>query len=135
MDIKKNNSQDKVWEPPSIHVHRIGAINKFGRLSVRDNVATQVFSVPIHELVQRFGSPLFVISEEKLRSNLAKTKSVFEKSYKNSVHAWSYKTNYISAVCRIMDQEGSLAEVVSAFEYEKARALGVPGDRIIFNGP
>jgi diaminopimelate decarboxylase len=35
----------------------------------------------------------------------------------------------------VLHQEGSWAEVVSRFEYEKARRLGVPGDRILFNGP
>ena len=32
-------------------------------------------------------------------------------------------------------QEGSWAEVVSSFEYDKAIANGVPGNKIIFNGP
>ena len=32
-------------------------------------------------------------------------------------------------------EEGSIAEVVSQFEYEKARALGIPGEKIIFSGP
>jgi diaminopimelate decarboxylase len=49
--------------------------------------------------------------------------------------AWSYKTNYISAVCNIFHQEDSWAEVVSGFEYDKALANGVPGNKIIFNGP
>ena len=49
--------------------------------------------------------------------------------------AWSYKTNYLNAVCSIYHQEGSWAEVVSGFEYEKARNLGVDGKNIIFNGP
>ena len=49
--------------------------------------------------------------------------------------AWSYKTNYLNAICNVFHSEGSIAEVVSDFEYEKARKLGVRGDQIIFNGP
>jgi diaminopimelate decarboxylase len=49
--------------------------------------------------------------------------------------AWSYKTNYINAVCNVFHQEGSWAEVVSGFEYNKALNNGVPGNKIIFNGP
>ncbi len=49
--------------------------------------------------------------------------------------AWSYKTNYLSAVCDVFHQEGSWAEVVSGFEYEKALKNGVDGKKIIFNGP
>ncbi|HHL18542.1 MAG TPA: diaminopimelate decarboxylase, partial [Thiothrix sp.] len=50
-------------------------------------------------------------------------------------YGWSYKTNYLNTVCSILHQEGAWAEVVSIFEYEKARALGVPAHRILFNGP
>ena len=49
--------------------------------------------------------------------------------------AWSYKTNYLDAVCNVFHQEGSWAEVVSGFEYQKALRNGVPGNLIIFNGP
>ncbi len=51
------------------------------------------------------------------------------------VSAWSYKTNYLQAICAVLHQEGAIAEVVSEFEYDKARRLGVPGEQIIFNGP
>lgn len=49
--------------------------------------------------------------------------------------AWSYKTNYLNAVCKVFHQEGSWGEVVSRFEYDKAVKNGVPTDKIIFNGP
>jgi diaminopimelate decarboxylase len=124
-----------VWEPPYIQPHRLGAANKFGNRTGRDEVARNVFGVPVQDLVNQFGSPLFVTSEQQLRHNARKMKRVFERRYNSVVHGWSYKTNYISAICNIMHQEGSWAEVVSQFEYEKARELGMPGYRIIFNGP
>jgi len=124
-----------VWEPPFIQPHRMGEINKFGRVRRRDNYAENAFGVPVQELLEKFGSPLFVTSERQIRTNIRHLRREFEGRYGNVVHGWSYKTNYTSAICNILHQEGSWAEVVSAFEYEKARALGVPGDRIIFNGP
>lgn len=123
------------WEPPYIQPHRIGATNKFGNRACRDDVLRNVFGTSIEDLVARFGSPLFVTSEHQLRANMRRMKRVFERRYTPVVHGWSYKTNYTSAICNILHQEGSWAEVVSAFEYEKARALGVPGHKIIFNGP
>ncbi|MCD4769192.1 MAG: hypothetical protein K8R35_03380, partial [Bacteroidales bacterium] len=48
---------------------------------------------------------------------------------------WSYKTNYLDAVCKVFHSEGSWAEVVSGFEYDKAIHNGVKGSQIIFNGP
>ena len=47
--------------------------------------------------------------------------------------AWSYKTNYLNAICAIMHQEGAIAEVVSQMEYDKARLLGIPGDNTFAN--
>ena len=115
--------------------HRLGAINKFGYRSCRDDYVDQLEGVGVEELVARYGSPLFVTSESRLRRNIRDLKACFERRYPHVVHGWSYKTNYTSAVCNILHQEGSWAEVVSAFEYEKARRLGVPGERILFNGP
>ena len=34
--------------------------------------------------------------------------------------AWSYKTNYLGAICRVFHRQGAWAEVVSEFEYDKA---------------
>ena len=123
------------WEPPFIQPHRVGEINKFGRHRSREARVASVFGVDVELLKKNYGSPLFVTSEERLRANVRRIKKAFAVRWGNTCHGWSYKTNYISAVCNILHQEGSLAEVVSAFEYEKARALGVPGEMIIFNGP
>lgn len=95
----------------------------------------KIDGVAITDLVRDYGSPLFVISEKRLRDNICRLKNEFETRYQPVIHAWSYKTNYLNAVCATLHQEGSWAEVVSDFEYEKARALGVPAACILFNGP
>jgi len=59
----------------------------------------------------------------------------FSTRYPKVQFAWSYKTNYLDAVCRVYHQEGAWAEVVSGFEYTKALNNGVDGKYIIFNGP
>ncbi|HEY9788257.1 MAG TPA: alanine racemase [Candidatus Obscuribacterales bacterium] len=130
-----NGGRGSGWEPPFVQPHRLGEINKFGHRSVRDDYVSEIFGASIPDLIREFGSPLFVTSENQIRSNIRRIMKAFETRYDNVVHGWSYKTNYISAVCNILHQEGSWAEVVSSFEYEKARALGVPGNKIIFNGP
>lgn len=135
MDSSADFTDIGTWEPPFIQPHKMGALNKFGQRTVRDNITREVFGVPVSDLVRRYGSPVFVVGEKHLRQNIRRIKTAFQQRYNLAVHGWSYKTNYISAICRILHQEGSLAEVVSKFEYEKARFLGVPGDQIIFNGP
>ena len=96
---------------------------------------TSIEGVSIEELTTRFGSPLFVVSERQLRQNIQGLFTAFQSRYSEVVYGWSYKTNYSSAIAQILHQEGAWAEVVSKFEYEKARSLGIDGDKIIFNGP
>lgn len=91
--------------------------------------------VKISDLVEKFGSPLFVFSKKILRQKLREAQKEIGTIYPNVKFSWSYKTNYLNAICKFFYQEGLGAEVVSEFEYEKARALGVPGSDIVFNGP
>ncbi len=124
----------KSWQKPTITPHQLGTLNKFGRTRGGE-FQQQIDGTEITDLLGSYGSPLFVICEKKLRSNIRQLKRAFESRYQPVIHGWSYKTNYLNAVCATLHQEGSWAEVVSAFEYEKARALGVPGSNILFNGP
>ncbi len=95
----------------------------------------EIDGVSISKLVEEFGSPLFVFSEHNLREKARCLREVFKSRYAKSSFAWSYKTNYLNAICQILHQEGWIAEVVSDFEYHKARKLGIPGKDIVFNGP
>jgi len=122
------------YERPAIRKLESSMPNKFG-LKTEYLPMTNIDGVNITELVNSFGSPLFVISEKILRNTCKKAKKAFITRYPKVQFAWSYKTNYMNAVCSIFHQEGSWAEVVSGFEYDKAIALGVAADKIIFNGP
>ncbi len=124
------------YEKPVITRLVAGLINKFGsNPSIDRRVRDRIDGVPVDRLVAEHGSPLFVFSERTLVRTVRRVRNAFASRYPGTVLGWSYKTNYLQAICALMHREGSLAEVVSAMEYEKARALGVPGDRIIFNGP
>ena len=111
-----------------------GLMNKFGKRTEYEPV-THIESVQIKSLIADYGSPLFVISEKQIRRNYQSASRIFKTRYPKVQFAWSYKTNYMNAVCNVFHQEGSWAEVVSGFEYEKALGNGVPGNKIIFNGP
>lgn len=95
----------------------------------------EIDGIPVASLVGQFGSPLFVFSEHGLREKARHMREAFRSRYENTHFAWSYKTNYLNAVCQVFHQEGWMAEVVSDFEYHKARKLGIAGKDIVFNGP
>jgi diaminopimelate decarboxylase len=122
------------YERPVIKRLESNMPNKFGKATSLTPV-THIEGVQVKELLDKYGSPLFVISEKQIRSTFQKAKNAFEIRYPKVQFAWSYKTNYLNAVCQVYHQEGSWAEVVSGFEYQKALANGVDGKKIIFNGP
>lgn len=122
------------YERPIINKMNTGLMNKFGT-KTENEVVSHIESVSVKGLLEKYGSPLFVISEKQIRRNMQNAKRIFKTRYPKVQFAWSYKTNYMNAVCRIFHQEGSWAEVVSGFEYDKALGNGVPGNKIIFNGP
>jgi len=109
-------------------------MNKFGMRTEYEPVS-HIDGVPVKRLIEENGSPLYVISERTMRNNFQNAKRAFETRYPKVQFAWSYKTNYLNAVCNVYHQEGSWGEVVSRFEYEKALKNGVPGEKILFNGP
>lgn len=123
-----------VYESPSIQKMNAGLMNKFGTRTDYEPV-TQIDGVSVHSMMTQFGSPLFVLSERTMRNNYQNAVRAFTTRYPKVQFAWSYKTNYLNAVCRIFHQEGSWAEVVSGFEYRKALGNAVPANKIIFNGP
>ena len=124
----------KPFERPYIKRIKAGIPSKFG-MNVRSEPVTHIDNVPVSEIIRDFGSPVFVISEKTIRETYAEAQRAFQTRYHKVQFAWSYKTNYLDSVCRVFHQEGSWAEVVSGFEYEKALKNNVPGSQIIFNGP
>ncbi|HDR90199.1 MAG TPA: diaminopimelate decarboxylase [Bacteroidetes bacterium] len=122
------------FERPFIKKLSAGMPSKFG-MKTEIKPVTHIDDVAVEELIQKYGSPLFVISEKTMRETYQEAYRAFSTRYPKVQFAWSYKTNYLDAVCRVFHQEGSWAEVVSGFEFDKALANGIPGNKILFNGP
>ncbi|RYY09864.1 MAG: diaminopimelate decarboxylase, partial [Cytophagaceae bacterium] len=122
------------YERPTLRKLTAGPLSKFGPRASAQPLA-ELEGVPVPELLARFGSPLFVLSERQLRRSYQAVQRAFSTRYPRVQLAWSYKTNYLNAVCRVLHQEGAWAEVVSGMELEKALLNGVPGPQILFNGP
>ncbi|MCD6091536.1 MAG: alanine racemase [Bacteroidales bacterium] len=123
-----------IYEKPVISKINAGMPSKFG-LPVKQKIISEIDGLAISDLMEKFGSPVFVFSEKTIRETYSEAKRAFETRYPKVQFAWSYKTNYLDAICSIFHEEGSWAEVVSGFEFNKALSLGVNGSQILFNGP
>jgi diaminopimelate decarboxylase len=78
--------------------------------------------------------PFYLLDGDRLRQRYQAIRKAFSDEFRTSVIGYSYKTNYVPAVLRILHREGAYAEVVSELEYDIARKLGVAPENIIFNG-
>jgi diaminopimelate decarboxylase len=130
------------YEPMRLTRHAFGAMSKYSGVAINTRapavpmtVVTDIDGCDVAALARQFGSPLFVVSDTRLRTELRELRQAFRAVYPDTEIAYSYKTNYLTAIRATLHQEGAWAEVVSGLEYEMAERLSVPGRRIVFNGP
>lgn len=130
-----NDFQNKYERPQIIRIGHPLYVKHGLATTHSQPILSEIEGHSIEKLLKEFGSPLFIFSEKQMISQFSAAKLAFESRYPSITFGWSYKTNYISAICSLFHKQGAIAEVVSEFEYEKARSLGIPGNQIIFNGP
>jgi len=123
------------YEKPTINKIEFNMSAKHGQHMKSQKIRSHIDEVKVGELTKKYGSPLFVFSQQTIEELYHKTYNAFTSRYPKVQFAWSYKTNYLSGICQVMHNLGSCAEVVSEMEYEKAKTLNIEGSEIIYNGP
>lgn len=87
------------------------------------------------ELANAYGPSFYLLDTARFCRNFTELTAAFRAYYPEMAVAYSYKTNYIPRLCALVEKMGGVAEVVSHMEYEIAKRLGVPAERVVFNGP
>jgi diaminopimelate decarboxylase len=88
--------------------------------------------VSIPELVNRWGTPLYVYSRGAIRERYEELTDAL--SPVPHLIAYSVKANGNLEVLRTLASLGAGADIVSAGELHRARLAGIPADRIVFSG-
>lgn len=86
------------------------------------------------DLAARYGTPLFVMSEEHMSAKCAEIRRDFLEKYPGSRAAFAGKAFITLAMCRFIEAEGFCLDVVSGGELYTAIKAGFPPERIEFNG-
>ena len=88
--------------------------------------------VSLAEIAAAVGTPVYVYSSATLLRHF----HLFDDALSGMDHLVCYamKANSNQAVLRTLAQAGAGMDVVSGGEYRRAKAAGVPGDRIVFSG-
>ena len=95
----------------------------------------QITKEIIKSLQTEYGEAFYLLDSVQFRKNYAELKAAFNDIYPNWNIAYSYKTNYTPKLCKIVNELGGYAEVVSEMELEIAKRVGCKMDRVIWNGP
>lgn len=86
-------------------------------------------------LLEEFGSPLYILDEQTLRTACRQYKQAFESHYPgDSLIVYASKAWNCLAVCAIAIQEGIAIDVVSGGELSTAIAAGATGKLLYFHG-
>jgi len=103
-------------------------------LSINHNNHFDMGGCDVVSLAKEYGTPLHIVDENRLRSNFHRFYNAFNSSYPEVRVFYSYKTNCIPALLKILHEEGCGAEVVSPYELWIACQLACDPSKIVYNG-
>ncbi len=89
----------------------------------------------IEKLRNEYGDAFYLLDSEQFKKNYKELSDAFKTVYSKFNIAYSYKTNYTPKLCKIVNELGGYAEVVSEMEMELALRIGAKPENIIWNGP
>lgn len=90
--------------------------------------------IPVSELAKRFGTPLYVYDEQRIRANYRRALNAFRKHYPDFRMFYAVKCCNNPAIVNILRQEGAGADCASVNEILLAKSLGLQGDDVMFSG-
>src|SRR5438094_10331672 len=88
--------------------------------------------VPVPELAQSYGTPLYVYSKRTLLHHLGQLQRAFAAA--DPLICYSLKTNANLSICRLMAEAGAGFDVTSGGEVYRALAAGGVGEQVVFAG-
>ncbi len=85
-------------------------------------------------LAKEYGTPLYVLDEDKMRSMCEKYRQSAARYFKNAKILFASKALSFKEIYRIADSEGLCTDTVSSGEIYTALAAGFPPEKIYFHG-
>lgn len=99
-----------------------------------DNGVLTIGGVRVDSLVEKFGTPLYVMDEQTVRNNCRNFKKSLDDNYEKGLVLYASKALNCLEMCRIVNQEGLGIDCVSAGEIFTALKSGFPAEKIYFHG-
>lgn len=97
--------------------------------------ALLIDKVLLDEILKINSTPLIIFLENRLRNNINTFLKVFKSVFDNFQCFYSFKANFLTEICSIVQSEGLGAELIGLPELKLALKLQFPPDKIIVGGP
>lgn len=110
----------------------IGILPKTASINTAGHL--EIGGVDMAEIVNKFGTPLFVYDEESIRTQCRRFTKSFSNHDDRSKIVYASKAFNSIAICQIIDEEGLHIDVSTYGELETALRAGIDGSRIYFHG-
>ncbi|WP_349364735.1 MAG: alanine racemase [Roseitalea porphyridii] len=108
---------------------------KFGEfIGIGPNGNLWVDGCDVQDLAERFGTPLFIISENELRHRYRMFRDAFRKYYPEVEILFANKSNNGLAIRHIMNQEGAGGDCFGVNEMYMALLAGTDAKTLVLNG-
>jgi len=85
-------------------------------------------------LAEKYGTPLYVSDEERIRDNFVRYNAALKKYYPDVQMLYAAKANGNLAIFKILAREGAGADVFSSGELHLALLAGMKPEHLLFNG-
>jgi diaminopimelate decarboxylase len=86
------------------------------------------------ELAEQLDTPLYVVSESRIRENYERLRNALTSNYKKIRVYYAAKANSNLSVLKILETESAHLDAVSPGEVSMALVTGFPAERILFTG-
>jgi diaminopimelate decarboxylase len=104
-------------------------------LKVNDDQRLEIEGLDVVELAEQYGTPLFVISENTIRTRIRRMRKAFADHYPNEmIVCVGMKANWGLAVRRVVVQEGAGGDAFGLGELTVAMLAGSDPRKIVLNG-
>jgi len=107
----------------------------YDNLSLNEKKHLAIGGVDVTYLKEKYGSPLYIMDEDLIRSNIREYKNALEKYYDgNGMVLYASKAFSCKYIYKVAKEEGAGVDVVSGGELYTALMAGFPSEKIYFHG-
>jgi len=124
--------EDKGYAPQLVPVDYKVKFGEFIGIGANSNLF--VDGCDVQQLAERFGTPLYIISENQLRYTYRAFRDAFRKHYTDVEILFANKSNNGLAIRHIMNQEGAGGDCFGAQEMYLALLAGTNPKTLVLNG-